>query len=929
MKRYPGIRPFTAQDQHLFYGRDKEERDLFQMVILNDIVVLFGKSGTGKSSLLNAGVCPQFENRNLHPVFIRLNNINLSPEQQVYEYLQEHNYIPKSLAKDLSLWEYFKHFWYVDLGEIYTPVIIFDQFEELFTLYTHEERKDFIDQFADLINDRMPASLQQKIKDPLVILDNEVDWETPPKVKFILSIRSDYLYLLDELSTDIPSILRTRFQLNMLNRSNAIQAITLPAVAAGQFDSPAFEYEQDSIDEIIEVLGKKERDRLRSELPDTEPEIEAFQLQLFCQQVENKIIKENRSTGFKVQPDFYKGKSGIQKIIGAFYSDVISRIPSAHQVAVEALVATFLIRNNRRIIMEESAIIEESGITIELLNQLHEERLLRKEARTGSFYYEISHDTLIKPILDKYEDIAIRLEEEKIEQERLAKEKRLAAIKQKEEAEKERKRAEEQMQLRKRAEKSANRAKKLTMFALLAFIFAIVLAGFALKYYQDSKESFNNLELLNLVEILDQTNVIQTTDQSITELRRHVQETKAIDSRLKVIEYIRDSTSLMPIKGHDEFSVDAMLLLGELYDVIKYDNDLEPIAQKAIDLGEKAWNSTHFRQYPQIYTLLTETLQAYNAKDSILGSYLVKNNKSTINAIASNSSVANEFAIGTSDGRVRLLPDKNKSASRQDRILALHFVKRGNQDNLLVSSYSRNPSIIKYIVDKDTLKRDAVRMEFDENIYSLNSYNNGKDIIAASRNHIYTFSSDLNLRTKKEIKSFYNANSILVESVGKIDKSLYEVINNDIYAISVGEQENLLLVGKLGVTEIYEIKGNKFVEKPSIWHPGIKITQIAIKGDQLAFGSETGEIWVRKWDDSAKIEIRNDNYTKKHDSTITGLAFNESLHQLASSSIDGNIWLWNLEDIDRNLDHIRLETERNGVQQLVFEILPVTRSSEF
>ena len=124
MKRYPGMRPFTAEDAHLFKGRDEEIRDLFQLIVLNDIVVLFGKSGIGKSSLLNAGVCPQLEDRNLHPVFIRLNNTDLSPEEQIYELLQEKKYINADIPKGLTMWEYFEHFWYVDLGEVFTPVII-------------------------------------------------------------------------------------------------------------------------------------------------------------------------------------------------------------------------------------------------------------------------------------------------------------------------------------------------------------------------------------------------------------------------------------------------------------------------------------------------------------------------------------------------------------------------------------------------------------------------------------------------------------------------------------------------------------------------------------------------------------------------------------------------------------------------------------
>ena len=89
MHRYPGPRSFTADDRHLFYGRDAEKQELFRLIVLNDLVVLFGESGTGKTSLLQAGVCPVLETQQYKPVFIRLNNTEETPELQVCHQLKE------------------------------------------------------------------------------------------------------------------------------------------------------------------------------------------------------------------------------------------------------------------------------------------------------------------------------------------------------------------------------------------------------------------------------------------------------------------------------------------------------------------------------------------------------------------------------------------------------------------------------------------------------------------------------------------------------------------------------------------------------------------------------------------------------------------------------------------------------------------------
>ena len=60
--RYPGAKNFTTEQAHLFMGRDDDKEKLYQMIAARQIVVLYGKSGMGKSSLLNAGIIPLLDN---------------------------------------------------------------------------------------------------------------------------------------------------------------------------------------------------------------------------------------------------------------------------------------------------------------------------------------------------------------------------------------------------------------------------------------------------------------------------------------------------------------------------------------------------------------------------------------------------------------------------------------------------------------------------------------------------------------------------------------------------------------------------------------------------------------------------------------------------------------------------------------------------
>jgi ABC-type phosphate/phosphonate transport system ATPase subunit len=72
--RYPGPKPFPEDYRSVFFGRDKEIGELLRMVRREPWLVLYGKSGQGKSSLLNAGLAPLLlEKDKMQSVFIRFN----------------------------------------------------------------------------------------------------------------------------------------------------------------------------------------------------------------------------------------------------------------------------------------------------------------------------------------------------------------------------------------------------------------------------------------------------------------------------------------------------------------------------------------------------------------------------------------------------------------------------------------------------------------------------------------------------------------------------------------------------------------------------------------------------------------------------------------------------------------------------------------
>ena len=69
---WKALMPYELEDKNIFFGRDKEIAELTSLIEYNQVVTLYGKSGVGKSSLLNAGVSPRLTMDGLKPFTIRL-----------------------------------------------------------------------------------------------------------------------------------------------------------------------------------------------------------------------------------------------------------------------------------------------------------------------------------------------------------------------------------------------------------------------------------------------------------------------------------------------------------------------------------------------------------------------------------------------------------------------------------------------------------------------------------------------------------------------------------------------------------------------------------------------------------------------------------------------------------------------------------------
>lgn len=415
--RYPGPRPFEETDINLFFGRDKDKKNLLTFINVEPLVVLFSKSGLGKSSLVNAAIIPELRKKNYEIILCRFNSyVSKEPGENSYEpttplqkvfneiearFTATTTFLDKIIedTKQLSLWHQFKSL-QISGTEKKTYFIFFDQFEELFT-YPADQVKEFKENLAELLN----ASVPQEYLDQINKSENSASSEMltdeqlgllyePIPVKLLFTIRSDKFSLLTNLKDAIPGMVTKTYELKPFDRIEATKAIKNPASiedtsADGNFISNAFTYDDDAIKKMLNYLTDN----------DTE-DIESFQLQVLCRYVEEMVL-DNKRRNNELKNITASQLGEIKNVFEDYYNKLINDIDKDKIKNVKKLFEDGLIfeKDKIRVSLYEGQIAD-YGVDETLLNTLVSTHLIRCEPdANGREKYELSHDSLIEPIL--------------------------------------------------------------------------------------------------------------------------------------------------------------------------------------------------------------------------------------------------------------------------------------------------------------------------------------------------------------------------------------------------------------------------------------------------------------------------------------------------------------------------------------------------
>jgi len=391
-----GLRSYEEDSSAYFFGRERELSDLFERVAMRPLTILFGQSGLGKTSLLRAALIPRLRRAGFLPVLVRLDHgrEDVSLESQIVSaittVLGKANPGLASAAPP-SLW-LMCHDPAYGLCSLDAPriVVLFDQFEEIFTLgETRPARRSssetFLHALGDLIENRVPASIRDQLEEDEALADR-LDYAARP-VRFLISLREDYLHRLERWRPFIPSLMDNRLELRPLNGKQALEAVVAPGKLRCRENPglPPIIDEATGVAIVQFVAGES------SEVPLSEIEAVPPLLSLLCSE-----LNARRGDSPVIRFDQVKGRAG--DILAQFYERCfVGERPAVRHFVEDSLLSPQGYRENENRDtyfhqMELAGLRHEEAAAA--LERLIDSRLLTSEMRDDIERIELTHDTL-------------------------------------------------------------------------------------------------------------------------------------------------------------------------------------------------------------------------------------------------------------------------------------------------------------------------------------------------------------------------------------------------------------------------------------------------------------------------------------------------------------------------------------------------------
>ncbi|MFN8610398.1 MAG: SUMF1/EgtB/PvdO family nonheme iron enzyme [Vulcanimicrobiota bacterium] len=337
---YKFLNYYTREDRAIFFGRETDCARLHTRLLASSVLVVFGKSGVGKTSLLRAGLLSRFQ----APQDLVVTQRMLSePVAALRGLLSRILGLPpgdESVASLLLRAEQCVR------GSV---IVVLDQFEEFFLRCGDSQRAQFGRELAEVLRLDLRRS------------------------HLILSLREDFLAQMAELEEWVPSILQQRFRVTTLDQSQAREAILKPAqLFQLQIEPPV-------VEELLSLGG-----------------IEPPQLQIILDRLYDHRV------GQLISWEVYQSLGGAERILRGYFEETLSGFSGAERQRARQLLKALVSTQKTKQVMTLDELDARLGWPREnlmaVLKVLVESRLVRSWEDHERGCYELAHDFLTQEI---------------------------------------------------------------------------------------------------------------------------------------------------------------------------------------------------------------------------------------------------------------------------------------------------------------------------------------------------------------------------------------------------------------------------------------------------------------------------------------------------------------------------------------------------
>ena len=391
-KKYPFkfLDAYTPEDIDFYFGRDEEIDIMYNMVFQTNLLLVYGGSGVGKSSLIQCGLASRFNTHDWQSIFVRRgNNINQSLDEALIETggeIKENDGLDW-LDQDWSSAEgettetapksiLIKRIEAIHLSNFKPIYLVFDQFEELFIFGTEDERQQFYQSIKELL------SLEQY-------------------VKVILLIREEYLGYLYDFERVIPQLLRKKIRIEPMNLEKVTDIVTGLSKSEKSLVTIKKGDERQFAEKVFDRI-KGGENRINIDLP---------YLQVFFDKLYLNITHdETRTTPAEFSVESLQSIGDIGDVLRNMLDEQVSQVVTKYGLPADEVwkfLSSFISLEGTK---EQKSYLEIRDLysnapqipVRQLLNDFVNRRILRKSK--NDLIYEIAHDSLAKQISLKRSD---------------------------------------------------------------------------------------------------------------------------------------------------------------------------------------------------------------------------------------------------------------------------------------------------------------------------------------------------------------------------------------------------------------------------------------------------------------------------------------------------------------------------------------------